>query len=63
MIGMKKELIMTEEDKEKKRRKIEENRITKKWKKHIDNSEVAPLADNRVSSTSVISHSTSNDSK
>lgn len=61
---MKKELIMTEEDKEKKRRKIEENRITKKWKKQTDNTaEVAPLADSRVSSTSVITHSISNDTE
>lgn len=61
-IGMKKELIMTEEDKEKKRRKIEENRMTKKWKKQLENySDVSSLADNSVSSSSMITNSASTD--
>lgn len=61
-VGMKKELIMTEEDKEKKRRKIEENRMTKKWKKQLENcSDVSSLTDNYVSSSSMITNSASID--
>ncbi|XP_075210232.1 nuclear hormone receptor HR96 [Lycorma delicatula] len=36
-VGMKKELIMSEEDKEKKRRKIEANRINKRTRQYVEN--------------------------